>query len=155
ITTGQYWLLTDQQGTVRDVTGLYGSLRKHSEYDAAGKVTSVANYDEYGHVANPSQVVDELFGFEGGEYEQAIGLVRKGNRIYSQDAARFLSEAPSGFAGGDVNLYRLAANSFPNGTDPTGLSLASPLTALAKSAGTALVNTATSYAANLYNGVSN
>jgi RHS repeat-associated protein len=42
-------------------------------------------------------------------------------RWYDPATARWLSEDPSGFDGGDANLYRYAGNSALNFTDPTGL----------------------------------
>jgi hypothetical protein len=46
--------------------------------------------------------------------------------------ARFTSEDPSGFDGGDANLYRYVGNSFPNATDPTGESIKPPTFSLPK-----------------------
>ena len=43
------------------------------------------------------------------------------NRWYDGITGRWLSQDPSGFAGGDANLYRYCANSPTDGTDPTGL----------------------------------
>ena len=42
--------------------------------------------------------------------------------MYDPSIGRWLSEDPSGFDGGDPNLYRYVGNSPANATDPTGLS---------------------------------
>ena len=41
--------------------------------------------------------------------------------MYDPSIGRWLSEDPSGFDGGDPNLYRYVGNSPANATDPTGL----------------------------------
>jgi hypothetical protein len=90
-----------------------------------------------------------------------------GARWYDPNLSRFLSEDPSGFDGGDANLYRYVGNSFPNATDPTGESIKPPTFSLPKfnafdpigsltsATSSAFVNTATSYAGNLYSGFTN
>ena len=43
------------------------------------------------------------------------------NRAYSSGLGRFTSPDPSGFGGGDTNLYRYVGNSPVAGGDPSGL----------------------------------
>jgi hypothetical protein len=46
-------------------------------------------------------------------------------RWYDPSAGQFLNEDPSGFNGGNANLYRYCGNNSPNYNDPTGLCYAS------------------------------
>jgi RHS repeat-associated protein len=43
------------------------------------------------------------------------------DRWYDPSVGRWLSEDPSGLAGGDDNLYRYCGNGPTDGTDPSGL----------------------------------
>ena len=52
--------------------------------------------------------------------------------MYDPSIGRWLSEDPSGFDGGDPNLYRYVGNSPTNFTDATGLSLTKPYANLPK-----------------------
>jgi hypothetical protein len=37
------WMLTDNQGTVRDITNNVGGVQNHIRYDSFGKITSQTN----------------------------------------------------------------------------------------------------------------
>ncbi len=54
------------------------------------------------------------FGFAGGLYDPATGLVRFGARDYDAETGQWISRDPIVFAGRDVNLYAYALN------DPMG-----------------------------------
>ncbi|HVT29148.1 MAG TPA: RHS repeat-associated core domain-containing protein [Lacipirellulaceae bacterium] len=73
------------------------------------------------HRPSGISVFDEAFGYTGRWFDTATGLQNNLNRWYDPQTGRFLSEDPTGFAGGDANLYRYAGNSPTNATDPTGL----------------------------------
>ncbi len=60
-------------------------------------------------------------GFTGYQFDAESGLYYANARYYSPTLGRFISEDPSGFAGGDVNLYRYVDNQPTYATDPTGL----------------------------------
>jgi RHS repeat-associated protein len=114
--------LTDHQGTVRDVVDSDGVLRKHVEYDAFGRITQEEFYAENGLPisAGHAEAVDQLFYYTGQERDDATGLQLHGARWYDPATARWLSEDPIAFDGGDANLYRYVGNSAPNFTDATG-----------------------------------
>jgi RHS repeat-associated protein len=127
------WLLADHQGTVRDVVDSDGVLRKHVEYDAFGRITQEEFYAENGSPisAGHAEAVDQLFYYTGQDRDATTDLQLHGARWYDPATARWLSEDPIAFDGGDPNLYRYAGNSALNFTDPTGLSQAgNPLSSL-------------------------
>ncbi len=103
-----YWMLTDNQGTVRDIVNHDGALVEHYKYSAYGKLldgdTSLTRYL-----------------YTGRELDATTGLQYNRARWYDSESGRFLSEDPIGFAGGDANLYRYIGNSPTNATDPSGL----------------------------------
>jgi len=105
--------LTDQLGTVRDLAVCENG------------VTSVANhrvYDSYGNLKSETNAaVDCIFGFTGRPWDERTGLSSNGNRWYDPRVARWASEDPLGFEGGDANVGRYCGNSPMNGIDPTGL----------------------------------
>jgi RHS repeat-associated protein len=132
------WLLADHQGTVRDVIDSSGALRKHVDYDSFGKFSEKATpytlgqhasewyFDRQGvgitDPATHAEAVDQLFYYTGREWDAEAGLYNYHARWYDPEMGRFLSEDPSGIAGGDdANLYRYVGNSPLNFTDPTGL----------------------------------
>jgi RHS repeat-associated protein len=66
------------------------------------------------------------FGYAGGIYDDATGLVRLGARDYGGETGRWLSKDPIGFGGG-LNLYVYADNDPINfidlsGADPESIS---------------------------------
>jgi RHS repeat-associated protein len=128
------WLLTDHQGTVRDIFDDFGIRRKAIEYDAFGNVTSEQYFDISGETpisSTHAEAVDQLFYYTGQERDATTGLQLHGARWYDPATGRWLSEDPSGFDGGDPNLYRYVGNSPPNFADPTGTTQAgNPLTSL-------------------------
>ena len=116
----------DQQGTVRDIVNDSGVLRKHVDYDSFGK-----SHQATRDVSAVTPAVDQLFYYTGQERDATTGLQKHGARWYDPVIGRWLSEDPSGFDGGDPNLYRYVGNSPANAVDPTGLSQAgNPLTNL-------------------------
>jgi RHS repeat-associated protein len=120
------WALSDAQGTVRDVLDSSGTQRKHSSYDAFGKVQGEQWYDAAGDLiggATPwtdPEAVDQVFYFTGRLLDRATGLQNNLNRWYDPKIGRWLSEDPISFAAGDANLYRYVGNSPTNLTDPSG-----------------------------------
>ncbi len=110
------WLLADDQGTVRDVLDAAGNVADHLVVDAFGVV-----------VSQTSAAAQPRFVYTGRELDAETGLYQYRARYYDAAAGRFLSEDPSGFGGGDPNLYRYVGNSVTNLTDPSGLRPATPL----------------------------
>ncbi len=107
------WMLTDNQGTVRDVV------------DSSGGSTSVVNhlqYDGFGNITDQSnEAFEPTFTYTGRAWDADAELYYYRARWYDPVAGRFVSEDPIGFAGGDANLFGMVGNSTPNGADPSGL----------------------------------
>ena len=109
------WLLTDNQGTVRDVAQFDGTsttVADHLVYDAFGQVMSQSSSDP----ANRS-----TFGYDGSWLDQQTKLNKMGQRWYDARDAVFASYDPAGFGGGQTNLSEFVGNSPTNFTDPSGM----------------------------------
>jgi RHS repeat-associated protein len=109
-TTAVRWMLTDNQGTIRDITNNIGAVQNHIRYDSFGKITSQTN-------AN----FNTRFNYTGREFDAETGLYFYRSRYYDPVVGRFIGEDLIGFAGGDANLYRYVGNSPVNFVDPFGL----------------------------------
>jgi RHS repeat-associated protein len=107
------WPLADHLGTIRDIA------------QREGGVTTIANhrvYDSFGNlISETNSAVDLLFGFTGLFWDEATEQQWNRARWYDPRTAKFTSEDPSGFRGGDTNLSRYVGNSPTGATDPDGL----------------------------------
>jgi RHS repeat-associated protein len=108
------WLLTDNQGTVRDVVQYNGStgagaVVDHLVYDSEGQMTS-QNHPAYA----------PTFTYAGMMFDADAGLYNDGLRKYDAVDAVFASQDPLGFGGGQTNTEVYCGNSATNGTDPSG-----------------------------------
>lgn len=117
-----YWLLTDEQGSVKDIEGIAmssGTPAQHIRYDAFGNVVSIVGSAGGTPIAH--------LGYTGQELDNVTGLLNYGARWYDPKTGRFISQDPSGFDGGkDMNLYRYVGNNASTLVDPTGLVGGSP-----------------------------
>jgi RHS repeat-associated protein len=105
------WYLTDLVGSVRLVVAPTGTVLDH------------LNYDSFGNILDESSSLNgDRFKFAGRQWDSNLGEYQMRAREYSPGTARFDSEDPSSFGGGDANLYRYVANQPTRFTDPTGLS---------------------------------
>ena len=86
-----------------------------------GVIAQRLDYDEFGVVLTDTNPGFQPFGFAGGIYDSATGLVRFGARDYDPETGRWAAKDPSGFSGGDTNVFTYAANDPVNHVDPTGL----------------------------------
>ena len=107
----------------RLVTDHVGSVRLVVNADT-GVVVQRLDYDSFGRVTQDTNPGFQPFGFAGGLYDTATGLVHFDAREYDPATGRWLSKDPIGFAGLDANLYRYALNDPVNLTDPNGLVVA-------------------------------
>ncbi len=105
-----YRLLTDQVGSVRLVVNT-----------ATGAIAQELDYDAFGSVLTDTNPGFQPFGFAGGLYDPATGLVRFGARDYDPQAGRWTAKDPIRFAEGDANLYAYVVNDPINGVDANGL----------------------------------
>jgi RHS repeat-associated protein len=104
------WGLADHEGTIRDIVDSTGTVQEHRQYDTFGQIVSPAN-----------PTADFPQAFTGRPLDTDTGLYDYRARWYDPAVGRFVSEDPSGFAGGDANLYRYAGNSPLVNVDPSGL----------------------------------
>jgi RHS repeat-associated protein len=80
-------------------------------------------YTPFGEIANQQEAVAQPFKFVGqyGVMAEPNGLYYMRARYYDPIIGRFISEDPSGFGGGDVNLYAYVGNNPVLLIDPLGL----------------------------------
>jgi len=93
-----YFYHKDGLGSVANLTDASGNIKKGYTYRSFGEI-----HRETGSLVQP-------FTFTGREYDLESGLYYYRARYYDPKAARFLTQDPIGFAGGDVNLYRYVHN---------------------------------------------
>ena len=85
-------------------------------------------YDSFGNItAQSHSAYQPLVDYTGQIWDSGAGLCYDHARWYDPKTGRFISQDPTSFAAGDVNLYRYVGNGPTNATDPTGLRL-TPLT---------------------------
>ncbi len=111
----------NNQGSTVGITGAGGTYQNRYAYVPFGKVTTIS-----AGLANPFTFVGQYGVTDGGS-----GLFKMGLRDYDPAVGAFVSNDPSGLAGGDTNLRRYAANNAVNDIDPSGLGFGLP-TILAK-----------------------
>jgi RHS repeat-associated protein len=78
------------------------------------------DYDEFGRVVADSNPGLQPFGFAGGLYDPATGLVRFGARDYDPQLGRWTAKDPILFSGRDSNLFAYPGSDPINNIDPTG-----------------------------------
>jgi len=105
-------ILSDHLGSVRLVVGV-----------DRGEVMQRLRYDAFGRVLEDTNPGFQPFGFAGGLYDPATGLVRFGARDYDPEVGRWTTKDPIGFGGGDTNLYAYVLGDPVNVTDPDGLDI--------------------------------
>jgi|GEM_PF-1975136 len=107
-----YRILSDHLGSVRVVVNTTtGEVVQRMDYDAFGRVVDDTMASGWDPVP---------FGYAGGMYDRATGLLRLGAREYDAALGRWVSRDPIGFAGGDTNLYGYCANDPVNWVDVSG-----------------------------------
>ncbi len=112
-------------GDYRIVSDLVGSPRAIVNA-ATGVVVETMSYDEFGNETEavtssaPSGYPALPFGFAGGLYDPATGLVRFGARDYDATIGRWTSKDPIRFRGAQSNIYVYVGNDPVNTTDMRG-----------------------------------
>jgi len=106
---GVYWVLADQQGTVRDLLDASGNLVWHGDYDTFGNLQT----------ALPTGTT-LWFGYTGRLFDVTTGLQNNWHRWYDPTTGRWLSEDPIGFGGGLTSLADYVGNDPVNEADPSG-----------------------------------
>ncbi len=116
-TTGFLHYHLDRMGNVQFLLDAANNGLEKYTYDVFGqpKITNWAG------TPLTNSAVGNRFMFTGREYLTTLGLYDYRHRFYHPGLGRFLEADPSGFGGGDVNLYRYCGNDPTNGKDPFGL----------------------------------
>jgi RHS repeat-associated protein len=104
-----YYYLKDGLGSITGIT------------DNTGVMVKTYRYKAFGEIYAQSGTFNQPFAFTGRESDSESGLYFYRARYYDPKAGRFLTKDPIGFAGGDVNLFRMVQNNPVNYTDPSGL----------------------------------
>ena len=104
-----YRIVSDHLGSPRVVVDV-----------ATGAVAQELRYDEFGRITLDTNPGFQPFGFAGGLYDPATGLVRFGARDYDPEIGRWTAPDPIGFAGKSFNLYSYSFDNPANFADPTG-----------------------------------
>ena len=112
-----YRILTDHLGSPRLVVDV-----------ESGAVVQRLDYDVHGRILMDSNPGFQPFAFAGGLHDPDTGLLRFGARDYDPEVGRWTAKDPTGFAGGDTNLYAYAGGDPVNYIDPNGeLAFLAPL----------------------------
>ncbi len=106
---GVFRFICDPRGSVRLVVNA-----------STGAVAQRLDYDAYGRVLTDTAPGFQPFGFAGGLYDSATGLVHFGERDYDADAGRFTAKDPVLFTSGETNLYAYVFGDPVNRIDPEG-----------------------------------
>jgi len=101
--------------------------------DGLGSVTSLSNgagvlaqtytFDSFGRQTASSGSLTNPFRYTGREFDTETSLYFYRARYYDPNVGRFISEDPTGFDGGDVNVYRYSFNQPVLLIDPSGLTV--------------------------------
>jgi RHS repeat-associated protein len=105
--------------TFRVISDHLGSVRLVVNA-ATGAVAQKLSYDAWGRVLEDSQPGFQPFGFAGGIWDEATGLIRFGARDYDAVPGRWTAKDPVAFAGGSANLYAYGRSDPINRVDPNG-----------------------------------
>jgi RHS repeat-associated protein len=105
-----YRIITDHLGSVRLVVDA-----------TSGAVAEQIDYDEWGNVTSDTNAGLQPFGYAGGLYDGATGLVRFGARDYDASTGRWTAKDPITFGGGSLGLYSYVDSDPINLADPVGL----------------------------------
>lgn len=105
-----FWLLGDQQNSIRDILGQDALVKDSIAYDAFGNITFETDPTYRGYYTYTSREFD---------VETALQFNRA--RYYDPTTGRWITQDPLGFDAGDSNLYRYVNNHVTTDSDPSGL----------------------------------
>ncbi|MGW6027400.1 NHL domain-containing protein [Streptomyces sp. NPDC055099] len=119
-----YCIISDQLGSPRII------------FDAqTGHIVQQLKYSPWGEITEDTRPGFQPFGFAGGLYDPALGLLRFGLRDYSPRTGRWLTKDPVGPLKGGLNVYAYVHNDPINLSDPSGLWAAGPVVSVSAEAG--------------------
>jgi len=104
-----YRLVSELSGTVRLVVDV-----------ATGAIAQRLDYDPFGRVVLDTRPGFQPFGFKGGLYDPATGLVHTRARDYDPNTGRWIAKDPTLFGGQNTNVYAFADGDPVNHVDPDG-----------------------------------
>ncbi len=107
-----YRLVTDHLGSVRAVVDVQ-----------TGEVKQRLDYGPFGRVLEDTNPGFQPFGFAGGLYDPATGLVQFNARNYDPVTGRWLKKDGIGFTSGEANMYGYVSQDPVNFIDPSGHAL--------------------------------
>jgi RHS repeat-associated protein len=116
--TDQVFNRTDASGARTPLADHLGSVLGLA--DDTGTLQTQYTYDPFGNTTSTGTTSTNTSKYTGRE-DDGTGLYYYRARYYSPTMQRFISEDPSGFAGGDTNLYAYVGNDPVNFVDPSGL----------------------------------
>jgi len=108
----------DKQGNVMALLDGSSNVVEKYFYDAFGYPTVT---DHWGNETGHSSAYGNRFLFTGREYIAELGIYDYRHRMYHPGLGRFLQMDPTGFAAGDMNLFRYCGDDPVDRSDPTGL----------------------------------
>jgi RHS repeat-associated protein len=122
---------TQGQGVDQPLAQLRSNTTSYYEQDGLGSVTSLSDgggnlantytYDTFGQLSTSSGTLTNPFRYTGREFDSNMSLQFSRARLYDSMIGRFISEDPSQFNNGDLNLYIYVDNQPTYWIDPTGL----------------------------------
>ena len=104
------YFATDQAGTVYMAADSKGNELKRIICDSFGNI-----------IVDTNEQIEIPLGFAAGLFDRDTGLVHLGHREYDPAIGRFITPAPSGCAGGDVDVYSYCSDDPVNFIDRLGL----------------------------------
>jgi len=104
-----YRIVSEPSGTVRLVVDV-----------ATGEIVQRLDYDPFGRVVLDTRPGFQPFGFKGGLYDPATGLVHARARDYDPNTGRWIEKDPTLFGGQNTNVYVYADGDPINRLDPDG-----------------------------------
>jgi RHS repeat-associated protein len=116
----------DIHGNVVALLDWWGNGLEKYSYDAFGRAT-ITGWDGTPHTDGnewPMSWYGNRFMFQGREYLSELGIYDYRHRMYNPALGRFLQTDPTGFDAGDMNLFRYCGDDPVDGSDPTGLYVA-------------------------------
>jgi|CXWL01.1.fsa_nt_gi RHS repeat-associated protein len=108
---------TDGAGTRGLLTDALGSTVALG--DGTGTIQTQYTYEPFGYVSQTGAANTSSYTYTGRE-DDGSGLYYYRARYYHSRLQRFISEDPTGFAGGDANLYRYVGGNPLTWRDPLG-----------------------------------
>jgi RHS repeat-associated protein len=117
--TDEFFSRSDSTGNYTPITDALGSVLALA--NSSGTIVTQYGYDPFGGTTTTGTVNSNSSQYTGRENDNN-GLYYYRARYYSPSIHRFVSQDPSGFAGGSTNLYAYAGNTPTNLRDPSGQS---------------------------------